>query len=228
MMPKTPMIQVAGVHDSAEARLVCEAGANMIGFPQRLDFHRPDCSEQDVAAIVAGLPAQVIPVVICYCSTARETDELMRITNTHAVQLHGNIAVDEIVRLRTMRPEAYLIKSLVIGMHRSDAELAHMISATQACVDCYITDTFDPTSGASGATGKTHDWSVSARLVRHSARPVILAGGLNADNVAEAIQMVRPAGVDVHTGVEGADGRKDPVKLRRFVSNAAAAFDALG
>ncbi len=227
MKIKTPLIQVAGVHDSAEAALICEAGANMIGFPQRLDFHRPDCSESEVAGIVAGLPAQVVPVLICYCSTARETDELLRITNTHAVQLHGDIAVDEIARLRELRPDAFLIKSLVIGMHRSDAELTQMISASGDYVDCYITDTFDPTTGASGATGQTHDWDVSASLVRHSPRPVILAGGLNADNVAEAIGRVRPAGVDVHTGVEGADGRKDPVMLRRFVENALEAFAAL-
>ncbi len=225
---KTPIIQVAGAHDGDEAALICRAGANMIGFPQRLDFHRPDCSESAVAEIVSGLPAQVVPVVICYCSTARETDELMRITNTNAVQLHGDIALDEIARLRELRPDAYLIKSLVIGMHRSDAELEQMISAAGDYVDCFITDTFDPATGASGATGKTHDWSISASLVGHSPRPVILAGGLNADNVAQAIRAVRPAGVDVHTGVEGADGRKDPEMLRRFVENAVEAFAASG
>lgn len=228
MKIKTPIIQVAGAHDGDEAALICRAGVNMIGFPQRLDFHRPDCSERAVAEIVSGLPAQVVPVVICYCSTARETDELMRITNTNAVQLHGDIALDEIARLRELRPDAYLIKSLVIGMHRSDAELAQMISAAGDYVDSFITDTFDPATGASGATGKTHDWSISASLVRHSPRPVILAGGLNADNVAQAIRAVRPAGVDVHTGVEGADGRKDPAMLRRFVENAVEAFAASG
>ena len=84
-----------------------------------------------------------------------------------------------------------------------------------------------PPTGACGATGRTHDWSVSRKLVELSSRPVILAGGLMPDNVRQAIQQVRPAGVDAHTGVEGPDGRKDPAPIRRFVAEARAAFHAL-
>ena len=60
-----------------------------------------------------------------------------------------------------------------------------------------------------------------------SPRPVILAGGLTPENVARAIETVRPAGVDVHTGVEDGTGRKDPARVRAFVSNASTAFTAL-
>ena len=64
-------------------------------------------------------------------------------------------------------------------------------------------------------------------MVERSELPVILAGGLDADNVAEAIAAVRPAAVDAHTRVEGADGRKDPMRLRRFVDAARDAFARL-
>lgn len=94
-------------------------------------------------------------------------------------------------------------------------------------IDLFITDTYDPVSGASGATGKTHDWEISKRLIRLSAKPVILAGGLNADNVRDAILQVKPAGVDVHTGIEGVDGRKDPELLARFVKEAREAFNLI-
>jgi len=77
-----------------------------------------------------------------------------------------------------------------------------------------ITDTFAPETGAAGATGRTHDWSVSRRLVELSERPVLLAGGLTAENVRRAILEVRLAGVDVHTGVENAAGRKSRDKTR--------------
>ena len=93
-------------------------------------------------------------------------------------------------------------------------------------LDAFITDTYDPETGRSGATGKVHDWSVSLELVKCSLKPVILAGGLGPDNVAAAIRQVGPAGVDSHTGVEGADGRKDPGLVRAFVDNARNAFGA--
>jgi phosphoribosylanthranilate isomerase len=78
-----------------------------------------------------------------------------------------------------------------------------------------------------GGTGRTHDWSVSARIVSAVApRPVYLAGGLRPENVAEAVARVRPAGVDVNSGVEDASGRKDMAKMRAFVDRAGAALRA--
>ena len=87
-----------------------------------------------------------------------------------------------------------------------------------------LTDTYAPETGAAGATGRTHDWAVSRRLVELSPRPVILAGGLTPANVRQAIAAVRAAAVDVHTGVEDASGRKDRAKVREFVAEARAAF----
>ena len=94
-------------------------------------------------------------------------------------------------------------------------------------VDAFITDTFDPVTGASGATGKTHDWTISRRLVELSTKPVILAGGLTPANVGEATRVVKPAGVDVHTGVEDENSRKNPYLVARFVHEARKAFTAL-
>ena len=78
---------------------------------------------------------------------------------------------------------------------------------------------------ASGATGKTHDWRLSRRLVELADRPIILAGGLTPENVKRAILEVRPAGVDSHTGVEDSTGRKNCVKVQKFLSEANEAFD---
>ncbi|MBP1686761.1 MAG: phosphoribosylanthranilate isomerase, partial [Deltaproteobacteria bacterium] len=97
-----------------------------------------------------------------------------------------------------------------------------------AVVDAFILDTFDPQTGAAGATGKTHDWRFSRRRVERSQRPVILAGGLTPENARRAILEVQPAGVDAHTGVEDARGRKSRDKVERFLSEAQAAFQLLG
>ena len=74
--------------------------------------------------------------------------------------------------------------------------------------------------GRRGATGKTHDWRISRAVVEAVRVPVILAGGLNPDNVAEAVRAVRPWAVDVHTGVENADGSRSLSLARAFVANA--------
>jgi len=68
-----------------------------------------------------------------------------------------------------------------------------------------------------GGTGQTHDWSISRRIVEQARKPVILADGLNPENVAAAVVQVRPYGVDVNTGVKGLDGTKDEGRVRAFV-----------
>lgn len=95
-------------------------------------------------------------------------------------------------------------------------------------VDAFITDTFDPKTGATGATGMLHDWSVSARIARSVSKPLILAGGLNPTNVYEAIMQVRPAAVDSHTGVEDSAKAKSRSLTSRFLSEARRAFSQLG
>jgi phosphoribosylanthranilate isomerase len=139
------------------------------------------------------------------------------------VQLHGDADPVQLEILKAAAPDLTVIKSLVAGRHDA-AVLEALVASLSPHVDAFITDTFDPDTGASGATGRTHDWTISRRLVGISPRPVILAGGLTPANVRQAILEVGPAGVDVHTGVEGADGRKDRGKVEAFVREAAAAF----
>jgi phosphoribosylanthranilate isomerase len=77
-----------------------------------------------------------------------------------------------------------------------------------------------PSDQGFGGTGKVIDWDLAAVIVAVSHKPVILAGGLNPDNVADAIRTVRPYAVDVSSGVEAGPGTKDPIKLRDFVQAA--------
>ena len=101
-----------------------------------------------------------------------------------------------------------------------DDALGHALSYT-AHADALVLDT--RTANRLGGTGRTHDWSISARVVAAVAPlPVYLAGGLRPENVAEAVARVRPAGVDVNSGVEDANGRKDAAKMRAFVDRAMA------
>jgi phosphoribosylanthranilate isomerase len=216
-------IQVAGVIDQAEAELLVKCGVRYLGFPLRLPVHREDLSEGEAAAIIRNLRSPARAVLITYLNQAGEIVEFCRALGASVIQLHGEIDPSELRSIKERDPNVAIIKSLVIGLHPV-GQLLDLVLRTALYVDAYITDTFDPKTGACGATGKTHDWAVSRQFVRCSPRPVILAGGLTPENVRDAIRAVRPAGVDAHTGLEDAFGRKSEEKVRRFVSEAQEAF----
>jgi phosphoribosylanthranilate isomerase len=218
-----PLVQVAGIRDRAEAALVQQCGIRYLGFPLRLPVNREDLTEAEAGAIIRSFRPPVRGVLITYLDEAEAIGGLCRTLGARMVQLHGDISVAQLARLRELEPGLTIIKSLVVGMHPVSV-LQGLVIELGPLVDGFLTDTYAPDTGAAGATGRTHDWAVSRRLVELSPRPVILAGGLTPANVRQAISVVRPAGVDVHTGVEDATGRKDRPKLLAFVAEASAAF----
>jgi phosphoribosylanthranilate isomerase len=220
------LIQIAGVKDAAEAELLRHCGVRYLGFPLRLAVHQEDLTEKEAAAIIRSLEPPTFGVLITYLDTADAIAEFCRSLGTQIVQLHGDIDKGELEKLKALNPWLTVIKSLVVGFH-SNKDLESMTKELSPFVDVFITDSFDPETGATGATGKTHDWNVSRRIVENCRRPVILAGGLTPDNVRRAILEVKPAGVDAHTGVEDSAGRKSREKVERFVSEAHLGFRAL-
>lgn len=217
-------IQIAGVIDAAEAQMLRQCGVRYLGFPLRLPVHCEDLTEKEAAAIIKSLAPPVFGVLITYLDQASEIAGFCHALGARIVQLHGDIDRVELERLKTLDSNLTVIKSLVIGM-RDDKALEATVNELSPFVDAFITDTFDPETGASGATGKTHDWRVSRRLVELADRPVILAGGLTPENVQRAILEVRPAGVDSHTGVEDSSGRKSREKVQKFLSEAYEGFE---
>ncbi|MEU2923512.1 phosphoribosylanthranilate isomerase [Streptomyces sp. NPDC007251] len=221
------LVQVAGVIDAAEADMIIEEGVDWLGFALRLPSGKDDIAEQDAAAIIKGLQAPHAGVLISYLTQAEEISDFCRELGVVAVQLHGDVETGQLRRLKELRSELFVLKSLVVKQDNAE-ELLRLVDDTHPFVDMYITDTFDPRTGAKGATGLAHDWNVSAELVRRSPKPLMMAGGLSPQNVGDAIRAVRPAAVDAHTGLEGPDGRKDRAKVAKFVAEARRAFDEIG
>ena len=220
---RSPWIQVAGVHDADEAVLLAACGVTHVGIPLRLAVHAEDIDDREAAAIVRSLAGVAVPVLVTYLDRAAEVEDLCRRLGVSTVQIHGDIEAGELMRLRESALQLTVVKSLVVRPGALEA-LETVARATAPFVDAFITDTWDPVTGATGATGRVHDWSISRALVARAARPVILAGGLTPDNVGAAIRSVRPAGVDAHTGLEDASGRKSRSLVERFVAEARAAF----
>jgi phosphoribosylanthranilate isomerase len=220
---RTPIIQIAGIRSKTEAKLLEECGVGYLGFPLRLTVHEEDASEADVAGMVREITPPAQGVLITYLDDPETIAALCAALGFGIVQLHGDVRAAALDRLRAIDPGLSIVKSLVVGRKDPSALEADVLEFSPR-VDAFLTDTYDPASGACGATGRTHDWRISRRLVEISPRPVILAGGLTPDNVAAAIREVRPGGVDSHTGVEDASGAKCREKVARFVREAMAQF----
>ena len=129
------------------------------------------------------------------------------------LQLHGNYSVDEHAELRQEFDGQIWA---VIGMDRITGAPVRPWKEVTDVADALLLDTSD--GGSSGGTGKTFNWQASAPIVREMSReiPVILAGGLSPQNVAQAIAELRPSVVDVSSGVESSPGRKSPELMSAF------------
>lgn len=220
------LIQIAGVIDKEEALMLMEEGTDYLGFPLRLPVNKVDTTEEEAAGIIKAITPPHHAVLITYLDKADEIIEFCDFLNVNIVQLHGKISKEELVKTKTLRPGLEVIKSLVVAPNNYNV-LEEMVNTLSPWIDAYITDTFDPQTGAEGATGKTHDWSISRKIVEISPRPVIIAGGLNPSNVKKAILEICPAGVDVHTGIEGKDGRKDLDMVKKFIAESKEGFASI-
>jgi phosphoribosylanthranilate isomerase len=213
-------VQIAGVSSVDEALAAERAGADALGFTVRLPTGVHDgLTEARARDIIARLPPFVSSVVITYVTTAREAVDLTRYLGATALQLHGEFPTAELAMIRAALPHLKLIRAV----HVTGPEALIRAQALERHVDAIILDTYDPASGRGGATGKTHDWAISTQVVAAVRVPVILAGGLTPQNVADAIRTVSPWGVDVHTGVENGDGTRNLTKIRAFIETAKAA-----
>ncbi len=132
------------------------------------------------------------------------------------MQLHGDSTKGDVEKIREELP--YLKQYKVV--HIDNENSVNWAKDWEGVVDAIFLDTADLATQQVEGTGKTHDWGVSAEVVKEVNIPVILAGGLSSDNVKDAIQHVQPYGVDVNSGTKGNGGFKDYQKLKTFIDRA--------
>jgi phosphoribosylanthranilate isomerase len=215
-----PFVKICGIQTYEEARSALDYGATALGFLVGLTHRAEDEIEAAAAAsIVRRLPAAAETVLVTHLLDPAALADLQSTVGTRTIQVHGNMTVPDLTRLRGLAPRARLLKAAhVTGDAALDEALAYSAAADALILDSRTADRL-------GGTGLTHDWSVSRRIVETVAPlPVYLAGGLRPENVEQAIGQVHPAGVDVNSGVEDAQGRKDVARMREFVVRASAAL----
>ena len=198
----TVKIKICGITNEADANAAVHAGADALGFnfyegsPRYVEPGR-------VADIVAGLAPFVVPVGVFVNAPVDVVGEVCENTGIQVAQLHGDESPGFCRALN--RP---VIKALRVRDESWQSDAASY-SVGAVLLDTFVEDRY-------GGTGLTFDWG----LVEGSPHRVILSGGLNPDNVAEAVRCVRPYGVDTGSGVEREPGRKDHGKIRAFVEAA--------
>lgn len=195
--------KICGITRIEDALLAAEAGADAIGLvfyarsPRAVDV-------QQARAIIAALPPFVTTVGLFVNASRGELNEVLEALPLDLLQFHGDETAADCAGYH--RP---YIKALRV---RSGEDIkARCAEFPQAAG--ILLDTFVP--GVPGGTGETFDWSL---VPEDPGCPIILAGGLSAENVAAAIRQVRPWAVDVSGGVEASKGVKDAAKVRAFVA----------
>ena len=154
--------------------------------------------------------------MVTHIEESEKIVSLARFIGVTIIQLHGDSAPEDALYIKQELPHIKLIKALHVVGRSSINRGRKFLHA----VDAILLDTVNLGTGQVGGTGETHDWNLSCEIVASYDRPVILAGGLNPENVQQAIEKVRPFGVDVNSGVKGEDGFKDYRKLKDFIRNA--------
>jgi len=201
--------KICGITRIEDARLAVELGAHALGF----NFYErsPRCiAPADAWKIIRKLPALVSTVGIFVNWDAVSVVALAKSLQLSAVQLHGDESGAVTAACARHIP---VIKAFRAGAKFSAAQIRTHSAASSFLLDAATPDT---NSASFGGTGRLADWEVAKRLA--TKYPVLLAGGLSPQNVAEAILAVRPYAVDVASGVESTPGKKDPAKLQAFLA----------
>lgn len=195
-------VKICGIRTFDEAEAAIAAGADALGFnfwPRSARYVEPSTVEK----FIKRLSPQVSTVGVFVNEDADRVISIASQLGLHAVQLHGDEPPAFCATLNNLK----IIKALRVNNDFDINEIKNY------AVNMILLDS--SVDGRYGGTGLRFDWRIAIEAKRLS--PIILAGGLTSDNVADAITHVRPAAIDVCSGVEAEPGRKDLVKLREFM-----------
>lgn len=196
-------IKICGITNSGDALLAAQLGAHALGFifyQKSPRYVTPDKARR----IIGQLPPLVATVGVFVDEDAAAVREIASLAGLDWIQLHGGESPDYCRSLG---------RRVIKGFRVRGEEIFAQLTAYQGAAQAFLLDAYKP--GTPGGTGGTFDWEIGRQVGKCG--PVILAGGLTPENVADAIRTVRPAAVDVASGVEAAPGRKDPEKLKAFI-----------
>ena len=213
-------IKICGITSVDDALAMARAGADAVG----LNFYArsPRCISPEVAREIAErLPGEVVRVGLFVNAPANEICRLFDELPLGLIQLHGDEPPEFLPQLGH-RP---VMRAFRVGSEGLDPVVDYLHRCGELKTPPTLTLLDSSVPGRYGGSGETGSWEAAAQYAQLSDMPpLVLAGGLTSDNVALAIAAIRPAAVDVASGIESRPGRKDPILAERFVRAARAVF----
>jgi len=198
-------VKICGITSLADAIACVEAGADALGF---MFYKRsPRYIQPTVAAEIARqLPEHIIRVGVFVNAQVATVKAVLAVCRLDLLQFHGDEPPDYCLQFNMRTMKAFRMR---------DTDSLRLLPAYET--DFWLLDAYVP--ALRGGTGETFNWQLAVEAKKFG-RAIFLAGGLTHENVAEAVRLVQPYGVDVSTGVESAPGKKDHAKVRAFVEAA--------
>ncbi len=208
--------KICGINTWDNAKIALDCGADALGFLVGITHLAEDKIDvEDAKQIITKLPPFVSTVAVTHLTDTKKIVEMCRYLGVTTLQIHDYIEPFKVEECRQALEGIKIIKAVHVT---EDLESTLKTAHSFECVaDALLLDS--RTAERLGGTGKTHDWSISEKIVREIKIPVMLAGGLTNLNVYDAVKKVRPFAVDVNSGVE-IDGNKDVKKVYEFIQNA--------
>jgi len=209
-------VKICGIKSERDLSIAINAGADAVGFITEVPVDSPrKITLAEASRLIAQVPIFVSSVLVIMPKNARQAIEMIHTAKPTAVQIHNSLPLDELCEIK--RTGVKLIKTIPISINADAQMLLDLVKDLSGIADAALLDT--ALDGKTGGTGVTHNWELSSNIVLNAGFPVILAGGLNPENVKAAVQCVRPYAVDTASGVE-TNGRKDEKKVIDFINKA--------
>jgi phosphoribosylanthranilate isomerase len=210
---RVPRIKICCISSVSEARMAIELGASALGLVSAMPSGPGVIREEQIAEIAAIIPPAIGSFLLTSKQEVASIVEQQRRCGTNCVQLCDRLSSGSPQELKAAMPGV----SVVQVVHVTGPDSLEEAMAIASGVDAILLDSGNQSLAVKelGGTGRRHDWNLSRRIREQVSVPIFLAGGLKAENVAEAIQAVEPFGLDLCSGVR-TDGQLDREKLRRF------------
>ncbi len=209
-------VKICGIKTERDLNMAITAGADAVGFITDVPVDSPrKISIAEASRLILKVPIFVTSVLVIMPENAEQALHMIHAARPDAVQIHNPMALSELKKLKGTGVK--LIKTITVPQDAEPETLIKQLSELNGIADAVLLDT--ALDGKTGGTGVPHNWDVSSEIVLHAGVPLILAGGLNPENVRAAVSTVRPYAVDTASGVE-TGGKKDEKKLMDFIRNA--------
>lgn len=208
-------VSVCSLTSMADLQACVRGGADAVGVLVLTRHKAEDAIELPLARdLLSRVPPYVGRYAVTHATTLQDLTEIVDALPIDTLQLHDDVSVEDALELKRLYPTLRTIKAV----HIDDSGEA-ALGQWDEVADAIVFDSINRSEDRIGGTGQTHDWKVSAELAKRCRARVVLAGGLNPENVRGGVEVVKPWAVNVNSGVEKA-GKKDPGLVGAFVKGA--------